>query len=167
MATRKTGIKARAKKKSATTKRKASSRITLATLAAQIADLSEQIATLTELVRGSPSAVAAFVQSKPKKVKEAAKTAPPKAALRGSDLLAAIQATDRRGRHGGLVPIPEVRAHFVADGWTRERFDEELLQAERDFVVDLKTADDPARLAAPSDAIRQNGRGYLQFVVIR
>ncbi|AKU93583.1 hypothetical protein AKJ09_00247 [Labilithrix luteola] len=82
-------------------------------------------------------------------------------------LLTILAELDRRGRHAGLVPIAAVRDAFVRRGWTRHTFDERLLQAERDFVVDLKTANDPSRLAAPELAIEQQGRGHLQYVVLR
>ncbi|WP_394835649.1 hypothetical protein LVJ94_01810 [Pendulispora rubella] len=84
-----------------------------------------------------------------------------------SDLLRVLADLDRRGRHDGLVPIPEVREAFLVRGWSRRTFDDRLLQAERDFVVDLKTADDPKRLAEPELSIRERGRGHLQFVVAR
>ena len=66
-----------------------------------------------------------------------------------------------------MVPIPELRTAFLGRGWTRDAFDERLLQAERDFIVDLKTANDPSRLTAPELAIEERGRGHLQFVVVR
>ena len=84
-----------------------------------------------------------------------------------TDLLRVLAELDRRGRHDGLVPIPEVREAFLGRGWTRRTFDDRLLQAERDFVVDLKTADDPKRLAEPGLSIRERGRGHLQYVVAR
>ncbi len=84
-----------------------------------------------------------------------------------ADLVSVVRQLDRSGRYGGLVPIPEVRDVFVKRGWTRRSFDERLLQAERDFVVDLKAANDPTRLSAPELAIVDTGRGHLQYVVVR
>lgn len=81
-------------------------------------------------------------------------------------LLATVAQVDRSGRHAGLVPIPEVRSVFEAAGWSREAFDTALLQAEHDYVVDLKTANDPRLLAQPELAIRR-GQTYLQYVVAR
>ena len=66
-----------------------------------------------------------------------------------------------------MVPIPEVRALFERAGWARKDFDRHLLEAERQFVVDLKTANDPSRLAEPHLSIEDPGRGHLQYVVAR
>ncbi|WP_394846174.1 hypothetical protein LZC95_01765 [Pendulispora brunnea] len=84
-----------------------------------------------------------------------------------ADLLRVLAELDRRGRHDGLVPIPELRRAFLVRGWSRRTFDDRLLQAERDFIVDLKTADDPKRLAEPELSIKEQGRGHLQYVVAR
>jgi hypothetical protein len=83
------------------------------------------------------------------------------------DLAAVVAELDRSARHSGMVPIPEVLNVFMERGWSRRAFDERLLRAERDFVVDLKVANDPSRLDDPGLAIQQPGRGYLQYVVAR
>ncbi len=139
-------------------------RLTVASVFEKLEELSEQIGALERLVRASldakPSADAA--------VDDAARAQTPiDAAGFDGDLLKILAELDRRGRHDGLVPIPEVRNAFLERGWTRRTFDDRLLQAEREFVVDLKTADDPKHLAEPELSIREQGRGHLQYVVAR
>lgn len=82
-------------------------------------------------------------------------------------LLGALSERDRVGRHGGLVPISELRDIFTARGWDRATFDRRLLEAEREFVLDLKVASDPTRLPRPDLAIDDAGRGLLQYAVAR
>jgi len=132
-------------------------KVTLASLAAQISALAAQVAALEALLRASGTAATAA----------AAAPASGETADFDSELLAVVRDLDRRGRHGGLVPIPDVRAAFVAEGWARAAFDRRLLEAEREFVVDLKVANDPSRLARPDLAIEETGRGHLQYVVAR
>src|SRR5260370_19080976 len=63
---------------------------------------------------------------------------------------AAIRQADQQGRHGGLVPIPEVRRLVLQQtGATRAPVDHALLAMERDFHLHLKIADDPRRPDAP------------------
>lgn len=135
-------------------KKKTAPRVTLASVAAQIATLTEAVAELSAQIREF-----APTRERTKAAVDPSRFEP--------DLLATLRDLDRRGRHSGLVPIPEVRAAFLDRGWTRTAFDESLLQAERDFVVDLKVADDPARLREPALAIVEQGRGHLQYAVIR
>lgn len=174
MATRRAagaGVRGSTKKKTTTTKRatkspkraaarKSAPRVargpTLASLAAQLALLTEKVDALTRLVESRAASDAATVLT----------TTIDEAAFDNA-LLTIVGELDRRGRHCGLVPIPAVREAFVRRGWTRRTFDERLLQAERDFIVDLKTANDPSRLAQPDLAIEQQGRGHLQYVVPR
>jgi hypothetical protein len=78
---------------------------------------------------------------------------------------AAIRQADQQGRHGGLVPIPEVRRLVVQQtGATRAQFDQALLAMERDFRVDLKIADDPRRADAP-EGIQVPGRGLVYYAL--
>jgi hypothetical protein len=80
-------------------------------------------------------------------------------------ILAAIREADLAGRHGGLVPIPEVRKLAAArTGVSRDRFDSALLALERDLRVDLKIANDPNRPDA-EEGIRVNGRGLVYFAL--
>lgn len=158
-------------KKTAPRKRATPARATLSSLAAQVTALAEQLEMLTALVRSQGA--------RPSSGEDGAEVAPPprvtpgaadkRAALSSfeTDLLRCVAELDRRGRHTGMVPIPDLRSAFLARGWTRGEFDERLLQAERDFIVDLKTANDPSRLTEPELAIEERGRGHLQFVVIR
>jgi hypothetical protein len=173
--------KTKAAARRATGRRKAA-RPTLASVTAQISALSEQVEQLTQLVgklamsRASarvtkaPTANRSRVASQEKLGSaEGSNGAHPPVDMAAfdSDLLELLGQLDRRGRHGGLVPIPDVRAAFLRRGWTRRAFDQRLLQAERDFVIDLKTANDPGRLAEPELAIEEPGRGHLQYVVLR
>jgi hypothetical protein len=78
---------------------------------------------------------------------------------------AAIRQADQQGRHGGLVPIPEVRRLVLQQtGATRAQFDQALLAMERDFRVDLKIADDPRRADAP-EGIQVPGRGLVYYAL--
>lgn len=142
---------------------RSSVRPTLATISAKIDSLAEQIERLGALVetirvpeRASP----------PLSARVDGEVAVEEAGF-DDEIAAVVAELDRSARHAGLVPIPEVRSVFLGRGWSRRAFDERLLQAERDFVVDLKTANDPSRLVDPGLAIEQPGRGYLQYVVAR
>jgi hypothetical protein len=78
---------------------------------------------------------------------------------------AAIRQADQQGRHGGLVPIPEVRRLVLQQtGATRAQFDQALLAMEREFRVDLKIADDPRRADAP-EGIQVPGRGLVYYAL--
>jgi hypothetical protein len=143
-------------------------------LSKQLAALSAQIEPLVALVRdiakvtGASTESSAHASGGPDADRADDPTrVPSDAAAFDSHLLRLIAEVDRRGRHAGMVPIPEVREAFLKRGWTRRSFDQRLLQAERDFVVDLKTANDPARLSNPHLAIEEPGRGHLQYVVPR
>lgn len=79
----------------------------------------------------------------------------------------AIREADRAGRHGGLVPIPEVRKLVLARGAaTRAQFDQVLLELERGFHIDLKIANDPRRADA-AEGIQVPGRGLVYFALAR
>jgi hypothetical protein len=161
-----------AKRRSATPAK--STRPTLAMIAAQLEALREQVAALTELVRarGEQPGSELRLRSEPLLGLEPSTRAnghPSKGDRSAFDahLLAIVADLDRSARHAGLVPIPAIRRVFLERGWTRDEFDKRLLEAERDFVVDLKSANDPSRLEEPELAIQQPGRGYLQYVVTR
>ena len=161
----KTARKMPAKKVITATKRGAANkatkkRPTLATISAQLNALTARVEALTAMLTSDRES-----SPPPSSPKASAQTASP--ADFDNELLAIIGALDRRGRHSGLVPIPDVREAFIERGWTRGAFDQRLLQAEREFIVDLKAANDPARLAQPALAIHHGGRGHLQFVVAR
>jgi hypothetical protein len=159
--------------------RKPSARPSLASISAQLTALSEQVEVLTQLVRAragaEPATRDANAEAPAPEESDASFAAAPSdgpdrvldSATFEAELLSVLGDLDRRERHAGMVPIPEVRAVFLQRGWTRSAFDEQLLRAERDFVVDLKIANDPARLAEPELAIEEPGRGHLQYVVLR
>ena len=82
-----------------------------------------------------------------------------------SAILGALKDADLAGRHGGLVPIPEVRRlAAMRTGASREQFDLTLLSLERDFKVDLKIANDPNRADA-AEGLRVHGRGLVYFAI--
>jgi hypothetical protein len=83
------------------------------------------------------------------------------------ELRSAIGEVDRRGRHGGLVPIPELRRALAPLGLTKEDFDRALLEQERAFAVDLKTAHDPTSMKDADQAVWDEGRGWLYYAVAR
>ena len=83
------------------------------------------------------------------------------------ELARALRELDRRGRHGGLVPLPELRRALAKLGMSRSDFDEALLERERAFSIDLKVAHDGRQLADASDALRDPARGLLYYVVLR
>ena len=96
-----------------------------------------------------------------------AQPAPAEAVPLDAAIAGAIRDADRLGRHGGLVPIPEVR-RLVAErtGATRAQFDAALLGLERQFRVDLKLAND-ARRSDAAEGIEVPGRGLVYFVLAR
>jgi hypothetical protein len=83
------------------------------------------------------------------------------------ELRTAIGEVDRRGRHGGLVPIPELRRALAPLCMSREDFDRALLEQERAFAVDLKTAHDPTSMKDADQAVWDEGRGWLYYAVAR
>lgn len=134
----------------------AKAKVTMADLAARIDELAARIEELTRLLGANTPAEAA---PSPAPVRDAARFE--------DEILRVVRELDTRGRFGGMVPIPEARGVFLEAGWTREAFDRALVAAERDFVVDLKIANDPSRLARPELAIDDASRGLLQYVVAR
>lgn len=82
-----------------------------------------------------------------------------------SAITSGIRDADLAGRHGGLVPIPEIRNLVLSrTNATREQFDAALLALERDFKVDLKIANDPRRPDA-AEGISVPGRGLVYFAL--
>jgi hypothetical protein len=92
---------------------------------------------------------------------------PPRNGDLRSAIPAAIRDADLAGRFGGMVPIPEVRKVVHSrTGASRTEFDEMLLALEREFLVDLKIANDPRRPDA-SEGIAVPGRGLVFFAIAR
>ena len=83
------------------------------------------------------------------------------------ELRAVLGDLDRRGRYGGLVPIPELRRALAHVGLAREDFDRALLDLERAFVIDLKTAHDPTSIKDSDQAVWDEGRGWLYYALAR
>ena len=163
----KTKATTKAPKKTAAAKKPKAARVTLGSLSEQIATLSTELATITQTL----ATLATYLSPPSAAVLDEEAIAKPAEPVSyesfETDLLATMGTLDRSGRHAGLIPIPELRIAFLERGWARSAFDERLLQAERDFIVDLKVADDPLTLANPDLAINERGRGYLQYAVAR
>lgn len=168
------GAKSTARAKTTKTKKKAAatrkaaparkpSRPTIVTVAAQIDQLREDVALIAESLR----TLLAASRVSPNPTTNGAKASKPDPTKFDAELLGIVADLDRTSRLGGLVPIPEIRRIFLDRGWSRTDFDARLLEAERDFVVDLKSANDPSRIPQPELAIEQPGRGHLQWVVVR
>jgi len=97
---------------------------------------------------------------------------PPASAVPGAQeidaaLDSALNELDARGRHGGLVPIPDLRRELSPLGLTREAFDAALLERQRARTLDLKVANDPSLVDDPDGGIPQEGRGLLYYAVRR
>ena len=156
-----------ARKKTAAPKKTKPVRVTLGSLSEQIATMNTELATVAQTL----ATLVAHLSPTSATALDAEAVAQPVAAVDyesfETDLLATMGKLDRSGRHAGLIPLPELRIAFLERGWARAAFDERLLQAERDFIVDLKVADDPLTLANPDLAIQERGRGYLQYAVAR
>lgn len=76
-----------------------------------------------------------------------------------------LLALDREQRLDGLVPIPHVRRRL--SGFLRADLDRVLLTLERRFRIDLKIANDPMSIEAPSDGISHPDRGLLYYAALR
>lgn len=155
--------KKRAPKKRIPAKKLRTPAITLATLSAQIEALAGHVAKIEALLHepGHLRAVPLAPASTPDRPSSQ------KPITEGDfelELLVAIRALGQRGGHDGLVPIAALREVFLGGGWSRDAFDKRLLEAERDFVVDLKSGPAPAR---PDLAIEAAGRAPLHYVVAR
>jgi len=101
------------------------------------------------------SGLGAFVAKHVEKKAEPVKKSAP-AATEHDDHAAIIEAAkhvDKEGKHGGLTPIPEIRDHLEAKGWSRDRLDKALRSGEAAYKFDLKTANDPARAPRAKDAL--------------
>jgi hypothetical protein len=140
-------------------------RVTQVDLYREILALREQVEELKEILLPRPRLAKAPTPE------PLADTSPLDQPATPADFAAALRAAlgeiDRRGRHGGLVPLPEVRKALSGLGLSREAFDEALLEQERAFAVDLKTAHDPQSLVDREQGISDTGRGILYYVVLR
>lgn len=80
-------------------------------------------------------------------------------------VLEAVRSVDIAGRHCGLVPIPAVR--LALKKMARKTLDNALLGMEKDYVIDLKTANDPRLIDDPAACILRPDGSHLEFIVIR
>lgn len=140
-------------------------RVTQADLYREILALREQVQELKELLEPRPKPAKAPAPEPLTDTSPLGRPAP--LADFTAALSAALGEIDRRGRYGGLVPLPEVRKALSGLGLSREAFDEALLEQERAFAVDLKAAHDPQSLVDREQGISDTGRGVLYYVVLR
>lgn len=82
-------------------------------------------------------------------------------------ILEAAATIDQRNRLGGLIPLPLVRDAIDDLNLPRDELDDALLALEEQYVIDLKVANDPARLPDPHQGIDCPNRGLLYFLVVR
>jgi hypothetical protein len=98
-------------------------------------------------------------------------TAPPSSELLSEMILDEARALDAAGRHGGVVPLPELRARLTrrAPSASRELVDATLIDLERAFRIDLSVAQAPGQLdhTARAHGIARPGRGLVFYVVVR
>jgi hypothetical protein len=92
--------------------------------------------------------------------------APPATKIEIKDaVLGAVADLDARGRLGGLVPIPDLRAALRERG---VRDDDAVTRAledlERDWKIDLNVAQAPTAVADRAAGIERPGRGLLYYV---
>ncbi len=69
--------------------------------------------------------------------------------------------------YGTLVPLPRLRESLSPLGMPRDAFDDAMLALEEEYLLDLKVANDPSRLADREAGIETQDRGLLYFVVLR
>lgn len=82
------------------------------------------------------------------------------------DIIAIVRELNRSGRHGGLVPISEIRG--AAKGHlSRSEVDALLLEMERKFILDLKIANDPRALSDGGASGIPRGQTVAYWVVVR
>ena len=140
-------------------------RVTQVDLYREIIALRRQVSELKELFIARPTSLPAPTAAPPESTSAPGRA--PSPADFAAALLAALGEIDRRGRHGGLVPLPELRKALSGLGLSREAFDEALLEQERAFTVDLKAVHDPQGLVDRDQGISDAGRGILYYVVRR
>jgi len=125
-----------------------------------VASLRDELQTLRDALGiAKPSAVAATAPSTP--------THEPSPRDVLAEVCAAVRELGRLGRMGGLVPLPDLRRRLASLAIDRSALDAALLAAERDYLLDLKVANDPSSVHDASEGIEVPGRGLLYFVVAR
>jgi uncharacterized coiled-coil protein SlyX len=77
----------------------------------------------------------------------------------------AARELDARGRHGGLVPLPELRAAMPQV--PRPDLDAALRELDRMRELELKVANDRSLVDDPAGGLEAPGRGLLYYVVVR
>jgi hypothetical protein len=137
---------------------------TLADVLREVAALREDLTTLRTVVDTIATVVGA----------ERISTSTPTVA-RPSAALHAFSASVReawhqlatKGGYGTLVPLPRLRESLSHLGMPRDAFDDAMLALEEEYLLDLKVANDPSRLADRDAGIETQDRGLLYFVVLR
>jgi hypothetical protein len=137
----------------------APAKVTLADLARELASLRQEVAELKALV------ARLFVEAPEEG--SAQSPAPLSLDAFGQRVLDTVASLDREERLGGLVPLPRLRDALANLAMSRDAFDDALLALEEQFLIDLKVANEPSRLADPNEGIDTPDRGLLYFLVAR
>lgn len=138
----------------------APAKVTLVDVARELTALRKDVAELRALL-------ARLLAEVPEGGSALAPPAPPSLEAFGQSVLDAVASLDRQERLCGLVPLPRLRDALANVAMSRDAFDDALLALEEQFVIDLKVANEPGRLADPSEGIDTPDRGLLYFVVAR
>lgn len=137
---------------------------TLADVLQQVAALREDLATLRTVV--DEIATVMGVECVPPPAPVAARPSADLQAFSRSVREAWHQLATKRG-YGTLVPLPRLRESLSHLGMPRDAFDDAMLALEEEYLLDLKVANDPSRLADREAGIETQDRGLLYFVVLR
>jgi hypothetical protein len=137
---------------------------TLADVLQQVAALREDLATLRTVV--DEIATVMGVERVPPPAPVAARPSADLQAFSRSVREAWHQLATKRG-YGTLVPLPRLRESLSHLGMPRDAFDDAMLALEEEYLLDLKVANDPSRLADREAGIETQDRGLLYFVVLR
>ncbi len=137
---------------------------TLADVLREVAALREDLATL----RASVAEIARVVGARQV-------AAPVTSVARPSSDLQSFASSVREAWHqlgtkdgyGTLVPLPRLRESLSHLLMPRDAFDDAMLALEEEYLLDLKVANDPSRLADREAGIETQDRGLLYFVVLR
>ena len=137
---------------------------TLVDVLREVAALREDLATLRTVVDEIATAVGTRRVPPPAPV-----VARPSADLQafGRSVREAWHQLGTKSGYGTLVPLPRLRESLSHLGMPRDAFDDAMLALEEEYLLDLKVANDPSRLADREAGIETQDRGLLYFVVLR
>ena len=137
---------------------------TLADVLREVAALREDLATLRTVVNEIATVVGAERVPPPAPV--VARPSPDLQAFARS-VREAWHLLATKSGYGTLVPLPRLRESLSHLGMPRDAFDDAMLALEEEYLLDLKVANDPSRLADREAGIETQDRGLLYFVVLR